>query len=126
MALRKASIETEKVQLGSTEDYLEVKTAISKRDFNRLVAAMPESIDTEKGLTPIQGTEFQEALFEILVVGWSSPDAPSVDSYLSLDAADANELDGILVNHFTKITNVGASDEKKPAPSRKASVKDNQ
>lgn len=103
MALRLAKSETTKIDLGDG-DYIEVVTDVSKRDFNRLIAAMPQDVDEKKGLTPTQGTQFQVALFEILVRGWSLDVAPTSDEYLNLDRASADAVDAKLVEHFGSLT----------------------
>lgn len=102
MALRRASTGTTKLDLGDG-DFLEVAEEISKKEWNRLVAAMPASV-AEDGLTPAQGTQFQTAIFEIFVRGWSSDAPVSVEEYLALDTESAQAVDNALMEHFNNIT----------------------
>jgi hypothetical protein len=99
MALRQAKETTNQLDLGDG-DYLVVVDDISKRDFNRLIAAMPQDVDEEKGLTPTQGTEFQQALFEILVKGWSLDVPADAQEYLRLDMDSGSRVDAALVQYF--------------------------
>lgn len=115
MPLRLASSNSKRLQL-DPESYIDVVEDISKRDFNRLIAAMPAELD-EGGLTPLQGTEFQTSLFDIFVRGWSLDDAPSVENYLSLSRESAALVDVALVEHFNSLT-PDAPKEEKPSKSR--------
>lgn len=103
MALRRATDELLPIDIGDG-DTISVKKEISKRDFNLLIAAMPQDVDTEKGLTPQAATDFQTALFEIFVSEWSMGSVPSVDEYLGLLREDAERIDAALMEHFSNIT----------------------
>lgn len=117
MGLRFAKKGTKSIDFGDGAT-IEVVTDISKRDFNALIAAMPQDLDPDKGFTPVQGTQFQEALFSSLVVSWtlkdeSGADVPAtVESYLALDQESAQRVDEKLVAHFGELS-VGVSDQKK-------------
>lgn len=96
----------EKVQLDLGDgDYIEVRKSLSKREFNALMAAMPNrEISEGNGLTLQEGLEFQNALFEALVTGWSVPEPATVESYLKLDRAAADAVDAKLIEHFGSLS----------------------
>lgn len=121
MALRLAKTSITRIDLGEN-DFLEVVEDISKGDFNALVAAMPQDVDEEKGLTPVQGTEFQAALFETLVKGWSLDVPPTPDNYLLLDRQSSDRIDAVLVEHFGSLT-PDAPKDKSPKTSPSSSPK---
>ena len=116
MGLRKASTNVKTIDLGDGS-FIGVVEDISKRDFNNLIAAMPQDIDQEKGLTPVQGINFQSALFEIFVKSWSFETEPSVEEYLSLSRDSADQVDEALIAHFNGLT-PDAPKERKPRTSR--------
>lgn len=99
--LRKANTETKTVYLDES-DYIVVRADISKREFNALVARMPNvNTDGEASLTIGEASAFSRVLFETLVVGWSlSEGQPTVEDYDSLAAEGANVLDTKLAEHF--------------------------
>lgn len=102
--LRFASADTVRLDLGDG-DYLEVKSDISKRDFNNLVKKMPQDIDAEQGIRPGQATDMGIALFDTLVVGWSfEGEEASVENYLRLPRASADLIDSKLGDHFSGLT----------------------
>jgi hypothetical protein len=68
--LRLASTDTRRIELGD-EDFLDVKTDLSKREFNALLKGIPQDYDAEKGFTIGQADDFTTGLFKALVVGWS-------------------------------------------------------
>jgi len=96
--LRKASAETTKVMLDD-QDYLVLRSDISKRDFNALAANMPESAADGKLSLP-EATAFQAYLFGALTVGWSLDGEPTVEAYEGLAAESANAVDEALASHF--------------------------
>lgn len=99
-----ASEDTKRLELGEG-DWLDVRSDLSKRDFNRLMAAMPSrEISEESGLTIEEGMKFAESLFETLVVAWSAPGDVSVDNYLNLSREAAQAVDEALINHFGEIS----------------------
>jgi hypothetical protein len=122
MALRLASTETTVISL-KDGGHLEVVTDLSKRTFNKLVAAMPDNVDAGSRMTPTQGVTMTEALFDALVVGWSLDVPPTVENYLGLDMKAALEVDDALMEHFGKLT-VGEPEAKKPKTSRSSSAKE--
>jgi len=104
--LRKASLETKPIYLDET-DYIVVRVAISKKEFNALAAAMPTSIgedgDTSKLSLP-EATGFQRFLFGALVVGWSLNEGqPSIEDYDDLDNEGASVIDTKLAEHFEQL-----------------------
>jgi len=106
-----ASDDTKKIELKSGIE-LEVRTDISKKTFNRLVSNLPQTIDSEKGLTVSQATEFSGALFGVFVVGWNLEREPTVENYLDLKRQHADEIDEALSNHFTSM-NVSEKEARK-------------
>lgn len=119
MALRLATAESKRIDLGDA-DYIEVVQDISKRDFNSLIAKMPQDVDEDKGLSPVQGTVFYEALFAVFVKGWSLDVPATVENYLSLDRESAEKIDEAMTRHFADMT-VSAPKDKKPKTSPRSS-----
>lgn len=104
MTLRLANKETTKLDLGDG-DWLEVVQDVSKGDFNKLIASMPSDIvDNKKGLTPVQGTQFQTALFETLVKSWSLDAPVTAENYLGLSKDSASIVDDKLIEYFSTLT----------------------
>ena len=97
--LRKASIETKNIPLDDT-DYIIVRVDISKRDFNTLVAHMPNTADGAS-MTIAETTEFTAQLFDTIVVGWSlAGGKPTITDYEELSAESATAIDAALAEHF--------------------------
>lgn len=97
-----ASDETKRLEVG--EDWLDVRTELSRKSFNRLLEGMPNREFTEEsGLTPQEGMSFATSLFKALVVGWSLPIDPTVENYENLVSEAAQEIDSALVDHFGTI-----------------------
>jgi len=103
MALRIASVEKKRIDLGDG-DWVEVKSDLSKGDFNSLVRQMPDKDVSKEGLTVSEGLAFQGALFEALVLGWSLDVEPNVDNYLALAQESSATLDQVLADHFSSMT----------------------
>lgn len=102
--LRFASADVTRLDLGDGE-WLEVKSDISKRDFNNLVKKMPQDIDPEAGVRPGQATDLGVALFDTLVTGWSfEGEDASVENYLRLSREAADAIDAKLGDHFATLT----------------------
>lgn len=106
--LRLASKETKRIALeGGDNDYIEVKTDVSKRDFNRLLQVIP---NIEDGLTPATMSDFTDFLFDLLVVGWSlvdengAPVPTTLENYNELSRDAALAVDAALVEHFNSLT----------------------
>lgn len=121
--LRLASTDTVTLDLGDG-DSITVRSDITKRVFNSLVAHMPSDFDEKKGLTPAQGVEFQKGLFEALVVGWSMPIPASVENYLDLAPEAAAVIDTALADHFSKLTPSRDESTKSEGPSEVAEARD--
>lgn len=100
--LRLANDQTTRIPLG-TDDYVEVKSDISKRTFNKIASLMP-SISEGQDMTIAQAAQFQQDLFAELVVGWSLDAPATVETYLNLAADAANEVDTVLAEHFQSLT----------------------
>src|SRR5687767_7673562 len=103
MGLRRASVETDKIDLGDGA-YVEVSQSLSKRDFNNLVKRMPSDVSAETGLSVEQGLQFQTAMFTTFVKGWSLDGELTEEEYLNLESEDARALDEALMKHFEKFT----------------------
>jgi hypothetical protein len=101
--LRTASKETTKIMLDDT-DFIEVRSDLSKREFNALASGMPQNIGTDgSGLSLTEATKFQTFLFESLVVGWSLKEKPTVEAYEALSAAAAQAVDEKVASHFESL-----------------------
>lgn len=98
-----ASEETKKIELDCGIE-LNVRADISKRSFNRLISAIPQNVDAEKGLTIGQASEFSAALFMTFVESWNIEKEPNVENYLDLKREYADEIDEALSNHFSSLT----------------------
>ncbi len=119
MGIKFASADTKQLDLGDG-DYLEVRSDLSKRRFNELMAAMPNrEISEGNGLTLSEGLTFQTALFEALVVGWSASEPATVESYLELNRETSDAVDAKLIEHFGEIT--PNKDEQSKAPTSRGS-----
>ena len=98
--LRTASSATKTIMLDS-EDFIEVRSDLSKRDFNTLVSQMPAGVEKEGGsLSLADATKFQEYLFGSLVVGWSLDVPATVEEYNNLSAEAGQVVDAKLGEHF--------------------------
>lgn len=101
--LRAASTEVKTIMLDDT-DYIEVKSDLSKREFNELAANMPTNIGEDgKGLSLGDATKFQGYLFTALVVGWSLDEKPTTEAYEGLSAEAAQTIDEKLAEHFESL-----------------------
>lgn len=101
--LHSASTEVKTIMLDET-DYIEVKSDLSKREFNALASNMPTNIGEDgKGLSLGDATAFQTYLFTALVVGWSLEAKPSVEAYEGLSAGAAQAIDEKLAEHFESL-----------------------
>jgi len=116
---RKASTETKRLFIGdSKEDWVEVLSDLSKRQFNAIVSSIPGKIgDDVTSMSVQQATQFQHDLFVALVTGWSLDEEPTEDAYLDLSADAANAIDAALADHFSNL-NPGAAESKSPSTSR--------
>lgn len=100
--LRKASAETKTILLDET-DSITVRADISKREFNALVAHMPNKADGS-GMTIVETTEFTAQLFDVLVLGWTlSEGKPTITDYEDLSAEAATAIDSALAEHFESL-----------------------
>lgn len=102
--LRLASGDIVKLDLGDG-DYLEVLNDLSKRQFNELMAHMPDrAVSEDSGLTPSEGIEFTRGLFEALVRGWSLSEPADVEHYDALASDAAAAVDNALIEHFGRLS----------------------
>src|SRR5687768_10541634 len=102
--LRLATGEVQRLDLGDG-DFLEVRSDLSKRQFNELMAFMPDRpVSQESGLTPSEGIKFTSGLFASLVTGWSLSEPATVDNYEALESASASAVDAALIEHFGKLS----------------------
>jgi hypothetical protein len=102
--LKFASAETTRLDLGDG-DWLDVRSDVSKRDFNNLIKKMPQDIDPSGKVTMGQATDLGVALFDTLVTGWSfEGEDATVDNYLRLNRAAADVIDSKLGEHFSSLT----------------------
>ena len=102
--LKFASTETKRIDLGE-DDYIEVRTDLSKREFNALMGAMPNrEVSEENGLTLSEGLDFAQALFSALVTGWSIPEPVNIENYLALEHGASQAIDTQLIEHFGNIS----------------------
>jgi hypothetical protein len=109
MGLRFAAEGGKRLPLG--EDWIEVRQEISKGTFRAIMQSMPQKeLDTSKGkgqslrLTQGEAVDYQVALFQSLVIGWSLPAEATVENYLRLDQESGNAVDAALAEHFTQLT----------------------
>lgn len=101
--LRRASTETKRIDLGEG-DYIDVRAEISKREFNRFIAFLPaREVNEEQGMTAQEAVELQKGLFEVLVVGWSLPEPPTLEAYEALSSEGATAIDNALAEHFRSL-----------------------
>jgi hypothetical protein len=101
--LKTASTATKTVMLDET-DFITVRSDLSKRDFNALLANMPVGVQADgTGLSMGEATKFQEFLFSALVVGWSLDVPATVEEYNGLSAASAQVVDEKLGEHFESL-----------------------
>lgn len=100
--LRKASTDNTVIMLDD-EDSITVRADISKREFNALVAHMPDKGDGSP-MTIAETTVFTGQLFDTLVVGWTlSKGKPTVADYEELSAEAATAIDTALAKHFESL-----------------------
>lgn len=102
--LRLANRNNKKINLDDEGSYIEVANDITKRDFNRLIEIMPDTIDEEKGISIKQGTDLTAGFFDVFVKGWSLEVPATVESYLDLPRESAEAIDAKLMEHFTNLT----------------------
>lgn len=108
--LRKASVDTTRIYLGDEaegedRDWIEVRTEIAKRDFNRFIKYLPgRAVSDDEKLTPAEAVELQKGMFEALVVGWSLPQRPTIEEYEGLGTEGASAIDAVLAEHFNSLT----------------------
>jgi hypothetical protein len=100
--LRLASDATTKIDMGDG-DFIEVRTDVSKRTFNAILAAMPDVPDGET-ISLSQSLDFAANLFEVFVVGWSLDVPCTKESYFDLSREAADAIDLAVAKHFEGLT----------------------
>lgn len=120
MGIKFATDETVRLPIGD-DGFIEVRKDMSKREFNALMAAMPNrEISQDSGLTLQEGLTFQNALFEALVVGWSATEPATVENYLRTNRETADTIDKVLIEHFGAISPTVEETSKAPSSRGKA------
>ena len=102
--LRRASDAVKRIALGE-EDWIEVRSEVSKREFNNIAEHMPISHGkTVEEMSLPEAMTFQSYLFDTLVVAWSLADGkPTLEDYFSLSAEAANAVDAAVAEHFESL-----------------------
>lgn len=106
-------------------DFLEVRSALSKREINMILGSLPSEMfqtagKAQFGFNEAAGTA--EALFKALVVAWSLPDPATTESYLALEGEPAAWVDKVLFEHFDSLQ-MGKDESPKPMTSARGSRK---
>lgn len=107
--LKLASSKTKNLELGEGS-VLEVRAGFSKKQFRQLLDKLPESIGTDKGLTPAEADDFSTVVFEMLAVGWNLEDEDgnpvpcTVEFYEQLERPSASLIDQKLIEYFNELT----------------------
>ena len=98
--LRRASKAPKKLTLDDEGSYIEVTEDVTRRQFNRIVDAMPQAV-TEEDISLTSGMQLQQVLFDTFVTGWSLGGEPTVEEYLDLPAEASTAIDNALMTHFS-------------------------
>jgi len=105
MALRLINKDVKRLTLGD-EDWLDVRPDISKRQFSKLLQALPSNFGDGQNMTPSDTDNFTTAVFSAFVVDWSvkdengNPVPVTEDNYLELTRESATIIDAALMEHF--------------------------
>ena len=111
MSLRHVSKETKRIEIGD-EDWLEVRTDISRRAFNNLLMTLPVNRDgiVEDDIDLTTASNFSAALFQAFVTDWSVIDdkgrktKATIDNYYDLSRDAASLIDVAVIEHFNSMT----------------------
>ncbi len=121
MGLRLAARDNKRIDL-SDGAWIEVSSEMSKRDFISVMSGLPDSaakVEGEKASLNIRDAgAFQRLLFDVLVKSWSLDVPVSVEAYLDLERTGADEIDSVLVKHFTAEVAPAEAEPGKPLTSR--------
>ena len=99
--IRLARTEGINLPVGDDGDFVIVREELTKKERNALIKKMPDRANIgETGMTVAEGVEFQNDLFEALVLGWSADMEASVENYLALPPAATDAIDEVLAKHF--------------------------
>jgi hypothetical protein len=90
--------ETRRYHFEDSEDYVDLRAEITKREANGLLKFAPRKEDDLDG-----GLRFIERAFADLIVSWSLDAEPNVETYNKLDAASASELDRMVGTHLRAV-----------------------
>lgn len=105
MALRLVSNAPERIDLGDG-DWLDVRSDISKKQFNTLLKSLPEGFGDDNSFTPGESDDFVAAIFEAFILDWSLVDeageaVPATrENYDNLTREAATIVDTAIMEHF--------------------------
>ncbi len=104
-ALR-SNTQSTKIMIG-TEDYIEVRPELTKKEFRAVIEALPENIAEEGArMTYAQSEGFLSAVFERMITGWSvvdddgNPVPVTVENLEELPRSAATAIEQALMQHF--------------------------
>ena len=110
MALRLASSSTKRIMIADDE-WIEVRSDISRKQFNKLVSILPAEVGQEGyDVTIAVVGEFSAALFETFVTGWSvvddngMPVPATEENYELLSRESAQKIDAAIGEHFNSLS----------------------
>ena len=106
MGLRLVTQDAKRIDIGDEGDFIEVRSDISRRDFNTILATLPtntEGVD-EANITFQVADEFAQGLFEVFVTGWSLDVPATVENYNNLTRDSASLIDSAVTEHFNSLT----------------------
>lgn len=81
-----------------SEDYIELRAEITKKQATSLLKFAPKKEDDLDG-----GLRFIEKAFNDLIVGWSLDAPANVETYQALDAISAGWVDRTVGNHLRHV-----------------------
>ena len=105
MALRLVSNAPTRIDLGDG-DWLDVRSDISKKQFNTLLKALPAGFGEENSFTPGESDDFVAAIFEAFILDWSlvdeegNPVPATRENYDNLERQAATIVDTAIMEHF--------------------------
>jgi hypothetical protein len=95
-----------KIMIG-TEDYIEVRPELTKKEFRAVIRSLPENIAEEGArMTYDQSEGFLGAVFEKMITGWSVVDSdgnsvpPTLENLEELPRSAATAIEQALMQHF--------------------------
>ena len=109
MGLRLAPKSTIVIDLGDG-DSVEARAGVSKRDFRKILEALPSDFNDDKSFNPLEADDFTVGIFNALVVSWTlkdengNPVVATAENYLALDRESVSSLDLALFAHFNSLS----------------------